>query len=130
MTKKFLRRTSGMFSKLGRGRKKKQTWRRPTGRDNKMREKRNGRPPVVSIGYKTNRKDLGLIKDKKPIRIFNEKDLLKIKSNMIGIVGNVGQKKRILIVQKAAEMKLPLHNIHVTKFLKNNSKKPLLEKKK
>jgi len=37
--KKFLRRTWSRYSKLGRKRKKKQKWRKPTGRDNKMREK-------------------------------------------------------------------------------------------
>jgi len=130
MTKQFLRRTSGMYSKLGRGRRKKRVWRRPTGRDNKMREKRKGRPPVVSIGYKTNKKGLGMIKDKKPVMVFNERDLLKIKGNMIGIVGNIGQRKKFLVVQKAKEMKIPLHNVHVDKFLKKNNKKPLPENKK
>ena len=50
---KFLRRTSSRYSKLGKGRKKKQIWRRPTGRHNKMRNKRNGYPVIVSIGYGT-----------------------------------------------------------------------------
>lgn len=49
--KKFKRRTWSRYSKLGRKRKKKQVWRKPTGRDNKMREKRKSYPKVVSTGY-------------------------------------------------------------------------------
>ncbi len=51
---KFLRRIHNRYSKLGRRRKKKQIWRRPTGRDNKMRERRRGYPARVQIGYKKN----------------------------------------------------------------------------
>jgi ribosomal protein L32E len=38
--RKFLRRIWSRYSKLGKKRKKKQVWRKPRGRDNKMREKR------------------------------------------------------------------------------------------
>jgi len=57
MMKKFLRRTWNRYTKLGRKRKKKQKWRRPTGRDNKMREKRRGYPKIVSVGYKNSGKE-------------------------------------------------------------------------
>ena len=49
---KFLRRTSNRYGKLGKNRRKKQVWKKPRGRDNKMREKRRGYPQVVSIGHK------------------------------------------------------------------------------
>ena len=39
MTKNFLRVDSARYSKLGKGRRKLQKWRKPKGRDNKMREK-------------------------------------------------------------------------------------------
>ena len=90
----FLRRTGSRFSKLGKGRKKKQKWRRPTGRDNKMREKRRGYPAVVKIGYKQDKKLSGAIDKKKPVMIMNAKDLEKIKKNEIGIIGRVGKKKK------------------------------------
>ena len=54
---KFLRRTWSRYSKLGKQRKKKQIWKAPKGRDNKMREKRKGYPAVVSIGYKKPQKE-------------------------------------------------------------------------
>ena len=56
MPKKFLRRDTKRYLKLGKRRKKKQSWRKPTGRDNKMREKRKSYPKVVSIGYKQSNK--------------------------------------------------------------------------
>ena len=50
---KFLRRISNRLSKLGRRRKSKQVWRRPKGRDNPIREKKKGYPPMVNTGYRT-----------------------------------------------------------------------------
>lgn len=114
---KFLRRTWKRYSKLGRGRKKKQVWRRPTGRDNKMREKRKGYPKVVSIGYKKSKK-LG----KNIVVVKNIKDLGSIKKNEIPIIGKVGKKKKIDILKKAKERKISIQNINTEKFLKKNLK--------
>ena len=60
--KRFLRRLTNRYLKLGKKRKKKQKWRKPKGRHNKMREKERGYPAVVSIGYRKNRNERGLIK--------------------------------------------------------------------
>jgi len=114
MTKKFLRRTWNRFSKLGRKRKNKQKWRRPTGRDNKMREKRKGYPKIVSIGYKNPAKE-------KPIVVKNISELDKVKRKDI-IVGKVGKKKKLEIAKKAKEMNLQISNLNVEKFLKNFTK--------
>jgi len=126
---KFLRRTWNRYSKLGRKRKKKQTWRRPTGRDNKMREKRKGYPAVVSVGYKVDKKTNGQIQGKSPVLINNILDLEKIGKNDIAVVGNVGKKKKIEIVKKAKEKKLLVHNVNLDSFLKKNLPKKKLEKK-
>lgn len=130
---KFLRRTWNRYAKLGKGRKKKQVWRKPTGRHNKMREKRKGSPAVVSIGYKSNKK----LNSKKFVRIYNLNDLEKIKENEIAIVGNVGKKKKIEIAKrllqirsgspkdsqtKAKEMKIKVYNMNPEKFLRLNTK--------
>ena len=111
MVKKFLRRTWSRYSKLGKGRKKKQVWRRPTGRDNKMREKKKGHPAVVSIGYKSDKKIRGIINEKKPVLVMNIKDLEKLNKNEIAIIGKIGKKKKIELVEKSKEMKIKLHNI-------------------
>jgi len=122
---KFLRRTSNRYSKLGKRRKKKQIWRRPTGRDNKMRERRRGYPARVSIGYKKPKKE-------KKVIIRNPKELEKIDISARILVGNVGKIKKIEIAKKAKEKKISLENMNIEKFLKNNQikeKKKIEEKK-
>ncbi len=126
---KFLRRTWSRYSKLGKGRKKKQVWRRPTGRDNKMREKRKGYPAVVSVGYKQGEKLRGLIQDKKPVLVRNVSDLEKVGKNEIAVIGNIGEKKKMEIVKKAIQMKINLYNLNPKKFLKKLEKKKMKQEK-
>lgn len=114
---KFLRRISNRYSKLGKKRKKKQIWRSPKGRDNKMREKRKGYPAVVSIGY---RKKNSERKNRKIIR--NIKDLDLVKKNEIAVLGNIGKKKKLEILKKSVEKKIPIENINAEKFLKKKDK--------
>lgn len=125
---KFLRRIWRRHSKLGKGRKKKQVWRRPRGRDNKMREERRGVPRVVKVGYKKDKK-----KSEKPVVIFTVNDLEKVSKKDFVVLGKLGKKKKMEIVKKATEMQIPLRNINAKKFLKENEKakkKPKDEKPK
>jgi len=117
----FLRRTSNRYSKLGKRRKKKQIWRRPTGRDNKMREKRRGYPARVSIGYKKGKKE-------KMIVINNVRELEKVDKKAIIVMGNIGKKKKIEIAKKAKELKVDLVNLNISKFLEKNKPKKKEEK--
>ena len=118
----FTRRDTARFSRLGKNRKKKQIWKRPTGRDNKMREKRRGYPAVVSIGYKTDRPERGKIDGKKTVIINNVKELGKIGKNEIAILGKVGKKKKLEIAKKAKESGIEIQNLNVNKFIKKNAK--------
>ena len=121
---KFLRRTSKRYSKLGRSKKKKQVWRRPRGRDNKMREKRKGYPTVVSIGYRkknSQRKNI--------LTIRNTHDLEKIGKDKIVVLGKIGRKNKIKIARKLSEMKIPIKNLNLRKFLKNIDKEKKNEPK-
>jgi len=128
MPKKFLRRTWNRYSKLGKGRKKKQKWRKPTGRDNKMREKRKGYPVVVSIGYKKNSGLRGKISKKQAVVVKNVQELEKTKANQIAIIGNIGKKKKLEIAKKAKEKKIQIHNLNIKKFLKQMEKRKKSEK--
>ena len=119
---KFLRRNSDRHSKLGRKRKKKQTWRKPKGRHNKMRDKRRGYPAVVDIGYRKSNKEREKLDGMKPFIINNIRDLEKIKTGEIGIIGSVGMKKKIEIIRRAKERGTPLYNINIKKFIKKNIK--------
>ena len=111
MTKKFTRRDFKRYSKLGKRRKKLQKWRKPKGRDNKMREKRYGYPKVVSVGYKSPRKSSGKIEGLNPVLICNTKDLEKMNKKSVVIIGRVGAKKKIEIIKKSVEMKLKILNL-------------------
>lgn len=120
---KFKRRIWNRYSKLGKKRKKKQVWRRPTGRDNPMREKKRGYPASVSIGYKTDKKEIGRIKGKTPVEVRNLKELEKVKKDEIIVLGNIGKKKKIELVKKAKEKGLEISNVNVKKYLKKNKMK-------
>ncbi len=120
---KFLRRNWNKYSKLGKRKKKKQVWRKPRGRDNKIREKRKGCPKFVSIGYKND------ILERKRIRVIRNLDALeKIKKNEILVLGNVGKKKKIEILKKAKERKISVQNMNIEKFLKKIEKQKKPEK--
>ena len=111
--KKFLRRTWGRYSKLGKGRKKKQTWRSPKGRHNKMREKEKGYPALVSVGYRKDKSTRGTIDNKKPVLVNNIKDLLSIKKDEIAIIGRVGKRNKIEMAKKARELKIQIQNLKI-----------------
>ncbi len=122
---KFLRRTWNRYNKLGKRSKKKQVWRRPKGRDNKMREKRKGSPMVVSVGYKQK------TSERKNIRVVrNIRDLEKIKKNEIIVIGNIGKKKKIELVKKAMKMRISIQNVNIKKFLEKSEKQKEKEQKK
>lgn len=114
---KFLRRNTKKYSKIGMRRKKKQIWRRPSGRDNKIREKRRGYSASVNIGYKKDKKEKEMI-----IAINNLKDLEKAGKGRI-VLGKIGKKKRIEIANKAKEKKIEISNLNIKKFLDKNKLK-------
>jgi large subunit ribosomal protein L32e len=125
---KFRRRSWDRFSKLGKGRKKKQLWRKPKGRDNKMREKRKGYPAVVSVGYRTEKESRGKINGKKPLLIYNLNDLKKANEENIIILGKIGKKKKIEVVKEIKKLGLETGNINIKKFLKKIDKETKKEK--
>jgi len=119
---KFTRRTWNRYSKLGKRKKKKQVWRRPGGRDNKMREKRKGYPATVSIGYSKDKKIKGKVQGKNPTIVNNVNDLEKMKKSEIIILGRMGKKKKIELAKKAKEKGLEIYNLNIKRFLQKNLK--------
>lgn len=101
-------------------------WKRPTGIQSKMRHQFKGyarrvkqgwRSPVEIRGYHR----LGL----EPVIIFNVKELDAVKSNQgIIVSATVGSKKKLIIMEKAAEKKIAILNMKPDDF-----KKRLEEKK-
>ena len=113
MPRKFLRRDSGRFSKLGKKRKKLQKWRGAKGRDNKIREKRFGYPKKPTVGYKKEKSKAGLISGKKPIIVYTINDVEKAKKteNTIIIIGKVGARKKLDLIKHAHALELEILNI-------------------
>ena len=113
MPKKFLRRDTGRYSKLGKNRKKLQRWRKPTGRDNKMREKRHGYPAVVSVGYKRKKTEAGKVNGLIPTVVNTIKALQAIdaKTQSVIISARLGAKKKLELMKAAKEKKFILLNV-------------------
>lgn len=126
---KFLRRRWYSYGKLGLRRKKKQKWRNPNGRDNKMREKRRGYLAVVSIGYGADKKTKGKINDKTPVRVENMNELKKVSAHQIAIFGKVGKKLKLEMVKYAHDHKIHVQNVNLKNFLGKHEKKEVKETK-
>src|SRR3989338_8128045 len=115
---KFLRRNSTMISKLGKRRKSKQVWRKPKGRDNKMREMKRGYPAIVKVGYSSARNLRGMYEDKKRVLVYTGKELEGIDTKtQVAIFGKIGRKKKIELAKIARERKITVINLNVKKFL-------------
>jgi large subunit ribosomal protein L32e len=95
-----------------RHRRLKSKWRRPKGKQSKLRmgEKARGKKP--SVGFSSPRKVRGLSgSGMKELRVFTPKDLEKAKGHSILIASSVGRKKRNEIIKKAWELGLEISNI-------------------
>ena len=122
---RFLRRSTDRYGKLGKGIKKNQKWRKPTGRDNKMREKRRGYPVVVSIGFRTPKTVRGKVKEKIPVMVFNVKELERLNNKEnIAIIGKVGSKRKIELAKKAKDLGIEMANLKIKKILKEKKNEP------
>jgi len=124
---KFLRTHSNKYFKLGKTRKKKQKWRKPKGRDNKLREKRKGHHAIVSIGYRKKKQLKNLIKKEQLISVNNLKELENIQKDRLIILGKMGKKKKIEVVKKAKEKGIKIYKMNQEKFLNKTLKPKNLE---
>jgi len=113
---KFRRRGWYKHKRIGKGKRRMVGWKKPKGRDNKMRESRKGRPPLVSIGYRRKKED------RKIITVYNVKDLASIRKDSRVILGKIGRKSKTEIAKKAAEKSIEFQNLNIKKFLKTGKK--------
>lgn len=127
----FIRKDSMKISKLGRKRKKKQFWRRPRGEHSKVRMKERGYLKQPSIGYSSPRLVRGLVSEKKPVIVYNLKNLNEIKTDEIAVLGKVGRKKKIALAEYALSKNIEFSNIDAKKFIEkiNEEKKRKEEEK-
>ena len=103
---KFIRTHSQRHSKLGKGRPKLRKWRKPTGRDNKIRESKKGHPKKVKIGYKQSKKT-----QIKPQLVRNVKELEKASKDQPIVLAKIGAKSKLELIKKAKELNIKLSNV-------------------
>jgi large subunit ribosomal protein L32e len=91
----------------------KDYWRRPTGIDNKMRQKRKGWPKSVKVGYGSPR----AVRDLHPsgmeeVAVFNVGDLTIVdpETQVARIGGSVGTRKRSAMVAEAENLGIRVLN--------------------
>ncbi len=85
---------------------RRDSWRKPKGKDNKMRLEIKGYPPKVKIGYRNPDDIRGLHPSGlKPVVVSTLKDLesLNPKEHIVYISSSVGLKKRLELVKLAQE---------------------------
>jgi large subunit ribosomal protein L32e len=111
MSKRFVRQEANTYSKIGKNVKKRQKWRRPTGRDSKMRLKRKSYPATVKVGYKTAKKELGKIQGMKPVLIHNLHELNNLGKGSVAILARIGAKKKLEIIKHAQDKKIKILNV-------------------
>jgi len=91
----------------------KERWRRPRGKNSKMRLGKRGWPKIVKIGYKKSRKGRGLHPSGlEEIIVKRPADLEKInaKTQIVKISHTVGERNRIAIMERAQALELTVAN--------------------
>ena len=103
----FVRQESWRYVRL------KPNWRKPRGKDSKMRLQRSGWPPLVKVGYRTPKKYRGLHPSGyKEVLVYRPEDLLGLDPEIhaVRIAGSVGMRKRMMIVEEAERLGLKILN--------------------
>ncbi|MBU0761142.1 MAG: eL32 family ribosomal protein [Nanoarchaeota archaeon] len=111
MKKKFIRQEADRHSRIGKRRKKLQKWRRPKGRDSKMRLNMHGHAKTVSVGYKKPKKQAGKIQNLQVVLVHNRKELNDLGKNQGAILAKVGAKKKLELIKEATEKKIKILNV-------------------
>ena len=91
----------------------KPNWRRPKGKDSKMRLQVKGWPPLVKIGYRTPKDYRNLHPSGyKEVLVYRPEDFqgLNPEIHAIRIASSVGMRKKLLIVEEARKLGLKILN--------------------
>lgn len=104
---KFVRQESWRYDRLS------ENWRKPKGKDNKMRKQYSGVPPIVKVGYRGPKRSRGLHPSGYIDHIvFNVNDLTKldVKTDAARLAHTVGTRKRKEILAKASSIGIKVLN--------------------
>ena len=104
---KFVRQESWRYDRLA------ENWRKPKGKDNKMRKQFSGVPPIVKIGYRGPKAARGLHPSGYTDQIvFNVNDLTRLDAtkDAARLAHTVGTRKRKEILAKATNLGIKVLN--------------------
>jgi large subunit ribosomal protein L32e len=104
---RFVRQESWRYDRLA------ENWRKPKGKDNKMRRQVSGVPQIVKVGYRGPKHARGLHPSGYTDNIiFNVNDLNKLdpKKDAARLAHTVGARKRKEIISKATSMQIKILN--------------------
>jgi len=104
---KFIRQESWRYDRLA------ENWRKPKGKDNKMRKQKSGMPAIVKVGYRGPRVARGLHPSGYTDNIVhNMAELTRLdpKRDAARLGHTVGKRKRIGIIAKANELGIKVLN--------------------
>jgi large subunit ribosomal protein L32e len=104
---KFVRQESWRYDRLS------PSWRRPKGKDNKMRLQVSGVPRLVKVGYRGPKLGRGLHPSGyTEVMVYNTNDLKRVDptKNAIRIGHTVGRRKRVAILEEASTLKIKVLN--------------------
>jgi large subunit ribosomal protein L32e len=121
---KFIRQESWRYDRLA------ENWRKPKGKDNKMRKQKSGMPAIVKVGYRGPRAARGLHPSGYTDNlVHNTAELARLdpKKDAARIGHTVGKKKRIEIINKAVELGIKVLNAGKLIPKKQEEKEKVLE---
>lgn len=104
---KFLRQESWRYKRLETG------WRKPKGKTSKMRRRLRGWPKLVKVGYKIPKEVRGLHPSGSIEALVRRPEDLKgldPERHVVRIAHTVGERKRVAIIEKCAELGLRVLN--------------------
>jgi large subunit ribosomal protein L32e len=104
---KFIRQESWRYDRLA------ENWRKPKGKDNKMRKQKSGMPAIVKVGYRGPKVARGLHPSGYTDNVVhNVAELAKLnpKTDAARLGHTVGTRKRVEIIAKAAELGIKVLN--------------------
>src|SRR5438093_9916682 len=104
---KFIRQESWRYDRLA------ENWRKPKGKDNKMRKQKSGMPAIVKVGYRGPRVSRGLHPSgytDNLVHNVNELARLDPKKDAARLGHTVGKRKRAGMIAKATELGIKVLN--------------------
>ena len=107
--------------------RKRDSWRNPSGIHNKIRRKIKGKPSPVETGYGSPREVKGLLPNgKRPVIVHNAKELEKVnrEQEAVIIASTVGKRKRMDIIKRAQELGIEIWNIRPSEFKELQATQP------